>query len=203
MAIVSTKCENCGSCIQFDGVHGKCTHCDAPFLHEVECVTQNFNSTTTNYVVCPTLDEETLVARARQYQTQFRFDIALEYANRALDINPGNKTAYEISNDPRYGGLDDEILVLLARQLQFNQKYDKAEDYARMAFAKNPNNKDAKKIMQKPKCIDRKDPLCKEILDKVKQMENTKRVNPWIWMGVFGVLAVGIGVVIYLIIQNF
>ena len=101
MPFVQAKCPNCGGFLAVDNTHDAavCQFCNTPFI--VEKAINNYNITVkgnlnldnANISVegAPTI--ESLLTRAASFIDERRYDRALSYFDRVLDLDPNNKEA--------------------------------------------------------------------------------------------------------------
>jgi len=114
MGLIKGTCSNCNGQIEFDEnlKKGFCLHCGTPFIKED--VVHNYNTTQNirveNAVIQSGPTEQSLVDRAREYFDKGDYVTSIEYAHKALDINPGNVNAREIT-ESLFSVCDAEITL--------------------------------------------------------------------------------------------
>ena len=98
MGLIAGKCTNCGAKVEFDESmkKGFCMHCGTPFIAEQIVQNNTQNIQITNAVFTGTHTADNYVERAKQHQKENDMAKAVEYANKALDINANHEDAKKI-----------------------------------------------------------------------------------------------------------
>ena len=133
MGFIKLACPNCGAAIELseDREYGFCSYCGTKVMQD-KVVVEHRGKISLSGIA----DVQSLLDRANLYIEDRRFDEAVQYCEKALDINPRNPEAYicKLMAQTRCKSIDETKNA--TKPLKFYDSYNKAIRFANPEKAK-------------------------------------------------------------------
>ena len=127
MGFIKLVCPNCGAAIELseDREYGFCSYCGTKVMQD-KVVVEHRGKVSLSGIA----DVQSLLDRANLYIEDRRFDEAVKYCEKALDINPRNPEAYICKLMAQTRCKDTDEIKNSTKPLKFYDSYKKAVRFA-------------------------------------------------------------------------